>query len=456
VKNKHLSLPRNLKIGLFHLGSGMADVLITGVWNRIMIADLGFRATPVSVLASLRYFLAPLSVWAGQMSDKYAIFGYHRLFWIWLGRGLMALSMILLGGFTGMLLSGTPASLMLWSGITVAMLLFSLGNALSSSTFLALVYDRAPEHQRGRAVGIVWTFLLTGFAVGGAFFAAILPSSEGTSTDVTLTGAMVRNLFTVAALVMSALWFVSLLGEEQRTRQPSQPGTPTEQVSLRQDLTTALESAPLRMFMAYLALSMGFSFSQDAVLEPFAAEVFGMSAEVTTRFAAYWGTAAILGSVGFLILSRYIDALDNTRMSQLGVIVILGTFILYLVAALNRAEALIMPGLLSLGLGLGMWNIGTLGLMMEMSPDGKAGTFLGFWTLIVTLSRGMGVSGGGIIRDVALSLTGDVATSYAAVFAIAAVGLAFAYYFLMRTDTASFRQDYTEANTTQMIGAALD
>ena len=60
----NLTIGRNLKIGLFHLGSGMADVITTGIWNRIMISDLGFSATPVSLLISLKYFLAPLGVWA--------------------------------------------------------------------------------------------------------------------------------------------------------------------------------------------------------------------------------------------------------------------------------------------------------------------------------------------------------------------------------------------------------
>ena len=32
---ENLSVGRNMKIGLFHLGSGMADVIITGFWNRI-------------------------------------------------------------------------------------------------------------------------------------------------------------------------------------------------------------------------------------------------------------------------------------------------------------------------------------------------------------------------------------------------------------------------------------
>ena len=59
----------NLKIALFHLGSGMADVLTTGVWNRIMVADLGFSAAIVGLLTGLRYFLAPLGVIAGRYSD---------------------------------------------------------------------------------------------------------------------------------------------------------------------------------------------------------------------------------------------------------------------------------------------------------------------------------------------------------------------------------------------------
>ncbi|HYO88968.1 MAG TPA: hypothetical protein VER79_09985, partial [Candidatus Limnocylindrales bacterium] len=49
----NLTTARNLKIGLFHLGSGMADVMATGVWNRIMISDLGFNATPIGLLVSL-------------------------------------------------------------------------------------------------------------------------------------------------------------------------------------------------------------------------------------------------------------------------------------------------------------------------------------------------------------------------------------------------------------------
>ena len=51
-----LSPARNLKYGLFHLGSGMADVLTTGLWNRVMISDLGYSATPIGLLLACATF----------------------------------------------------------------------------------------------------------------------------------------------------------------------------------------------------------------------------------------------------------------------------------------------------------------------------------------------------------------------------------------------------------------
>ena len=41
------SVTRSVKIGTFHVGSSMADLLTTGVWNRVMITDLGLAAVDV-------------------------------------------------------------------------------------------------------------------------------------------------------------------------------------------------------------------------------------------------------------------------------------------------------------------------------------------------------------------------------------------------------------------------
>ena len=206
---------------------------------------------------------------------------------------------------------------------------------------------------------------------------------------------------------------------------------------------------------------MLFAFSQDLVLEPVAADVFGMDARTTTRFTAYWGTTAILGTLAFLWLSRKVKWLTNTRMSYLGVGILAGTFALFALSGAAEIRALVTPGLITLGLGLGLWNVGTLGLMMDMSPSQRAGTFLGFWTLVVTFSRGFGVSGGGIVRDLGLAFSGDLAFSYVLVFALGTAGLLLSYWTLTQVNVSDFLRDQRGAvegpsDTAQVFAGAMD
>lgn len=442
-----LSFGRNLKIGMFHLGSGMADVLATGVWNRIMVADLGFSAALVGLLTGLRYFLAPVGVWVGRFSDTHTLGGFRRLFWIWLGRAMMSLSAVSLGFATAELVSraqdaasNQPAPMTLWLALVVSFLLFSLGNALSGSTFLALVYDRSAEHQRGRAVGLVWTFLLLGFTIGGIFFSLMLPHEEGAAAgDIAFTAQSVQTLFLVTAGLLASLWFFSLLGEERRA--VGKAAAAEHQVSLRRDLGLVWRSRPMRFFLFYLTLSMLFAFLQDTVLEPFAGQVFGMEARITNRFSAYWGSMAILGSFGLLFLSRRYPSLTHSRMSQGGVFVLMLAYVLFAVSSLAEIRGLVTPGLILLGMGLGIWNIGTLGLMMDLSPSGRAGAFLGFWTLTVTFARGLGVAGGGAVRDVALGLSGEFSVAYGVVFVLGFIGLLVAWIALRRVSLADCQSD---------------
>lgn len=457
-----LGVGRNIKIGFFHLGSGISDVMITGVWNRIMISDLGFAATPISLLASLRYFLAPLAIWSGRLSDSHAFGGYPRLFWIWLGRGLMVISTFILGMTTATLARGAEATAQIWGGLIFAMLLFSFGTAISGSTFLALIYDRSTEQQRGRAVGIVWTFLLLGFTVGGILFGILLPSPPFTGITDYFSPANIANviefdsygglsfapgtletLFIVAGVVLGSLWFFSLLGEEKRVRgdmvRDNGSAAAEMPTSLRADLSLVWRNRAMRFFIIYLALSMLFAFSQDLILEPFAGDVFGMEARITSRFSAYWGSMSILGTILFLFLSRKYKWLTNSVMSYMGVAVLTVTFVLFAYSALAGIRGLVTPGLILLGIGLGIWNVGTLGLMMDMSPLGRAGTFLGFWTLVVTLGRGTGVSSGGILRDLGLQLSGSEPVAYAAVFVIGAVGLTVSYWALTQARVEAYK-----------------
>jgi BCD family chlorophyll transporter-like MFS transporter len=473
-----LSVPRNLKIGLFHLGSGMTDVILNGVWNRIMISDLGYSATPISLLLALRYFLAPLGVWAGRLSDQRAIGGYRRLFWVWSGRGLMALSIAVVGLTTASLVRGDSADLLDWAVFTLSFLAFSFGYATSGSTFLALIYDRTPDQQRGRAVGIVWTFLLLGFTFGGAIFGILLPSEEaaarteretltvvqgadGAMHNLAFTPETIQTLFVGAAIFMAILWVVSLIGEEKRAKPGEQArsigaAASESTANLRGDLRAAWSDRRTRYFFWFLGLSMLCAFSQDAILEPFAGDVFGMEARITTRFATYWGSMAILGTVVFLFLSRRVKWLTNTNMNYIGVSLLLATFVVFAISALAGIRGLVTPGLILLGLGLGIWNVGTLGLMMEMSPFGRAGTFLGFWTLVVTVARGLGVGGGGILHDVGFVLTGNEPLAYGMVFVLGAVGLGVSLWALRRVGANPTVREAQPRDTATVLAGSMD
>lgn len=458
-KKKGLSVARNTKIGFFHLGSGMADVLTTGVWNRIMISDLGVSATPVSLLISLRYFLAPLGIWAGRMSDNQTILGFRRLFWIWFGRLLMALSTFGLGFGTVQLMQNIDApSVFNWVVIVVSFIAFSLGNALSGSTFLALVYDRSTDEQRGRAVGIVWTFLLLGFTVGGIVFSLLLPRDETLTTGFTFAAADLYRLFVVAGSLFIGLWFFSLLGEERRSTEATSIPQTEHPPSLREDLRLVWQNPSMRFFLFYLVLSMFFAFSQDPILEPFAGDVFAMDASTTNRFAAYWGSTSILASLFSLWLLRKRQTWNHTRLSQVGVAILILTFGLLALSAYMQIEAIILPGLLLLGIGLGFWNIGTLGLMMDMSPLGRAGTFLGFWSMMVTLARGGGITSGGIVRDVGIFLSDSFSIGYGAVFAGAFIGLLVTYWCLIsiHVDEYKSKQLSQSERTATVLAGAMD
>jgi len=439
-----LSSTRINKIGLFHLGSGMADVLMTGVWNRIMISDLGYSATVVGFLAAMRYFLAPLGIWAGRISDSRAIGGYRRLFWIGTGRGMMVVSTFILGLGTAQL-ARTPgeSTALLWGVIVLAMLLFSIGNAFSGGTFLALIYDRTSQQQRGRVIGIVWTWLLVGFTIGGITFGLLLPEHKEGVTGLSFTPDALQNLFFLAGLMFATLWVTSMWGEERRTTTTgtAQHANAPERVSFRADLKLVWNSQPMRMFLFFLGLSMFFAFSQDAILEPFAGDVFNMPATTTNRFAGYWGSMSILGTLLFLWLSRRYPRLTSTLMSQMGIGVLIIAFAIFGVSSVAQIRPLVTPGLIVLGAGLGVWNVGTLGLMMTLSPSGRAGTFPGFWTMVVTLTRGGGVATGGVLRDALLAISGQFSVAYGMVFVVGAVGLAISGWALNLIDVKEYQSE---------------
>ncbi len=442
---QNLSILRNIKIGTFNIGSAFADILGSGVWNRIMIADLGYAATPVSVLLGINYFLAPLVVLTGQRSDHTNVNGYRRLPWIWSGRLLIVLGFLLLP-FVTVELANTGNQIW-WLGITAALGLTAMGSLVSGSAYSALIYDRAPAHQRGRAVGVAWTMILFGFAFSGVLFAQLLP-------EYSTSGVI--SLFTTVAVMMGGLWLFSVWGEERRLTPDERAAMAAETPEQRNFLNDFREvwSRPVtRLFFFYIGLSFTGAFAQDQILEPFGGEVFDMSTGETSRFAAFWGTTALVGSVLALYLQRKVSAMNYARINRWGIYLLVSTFVLLTVTALAELESLLRPTLILFGAGLGMWNIGAWGLMVSVSSDARVGTYFGLWTMASLLFRGGGQVIGAAIRDITVFLTSTEALAYGLVFALEAVILVVA---LVVVNRIRFENQIDDATQEQVLVAVSE
>lgn len=480
---KQISLLRNAKLGTFHIGSALADVLTAGVWNRVMITELGISATPISLLIAMKYFIAPLSIWAGQRSDVTRWRGYRRLPFIWGGRLMMALSFFLLGWSTIALIDmPTPEfagnGVLAWLGITASFVIFSVGSAFSGTTFLALLYDIAPPVQRTRVVSVVWFFLITGFAFAGILLGRLLQ---------TYTREGFITLFALVPLIMIGIWVFALFGEEKPNtsaadQQQSRLGAQqkAEQASaFWKTVRAAWANRQTRIFFAFLGMTTTLFYAQDIVLEPFGGSVFGMPTSTTSRFTSYWASMTLISIVVSLVLARrYPKTVNNTSLTNVSLYVLSIAFGMFFLSAAFMIRPLVTIALIVMGLGLGAWTVGTLGLMVDMTHAAGAGLYLSLWTLSETLARGVGTVAGGVIRDIGVAVVGpdpvaylrtveptlstqlvapvlgQDAYAYAAVFLFQAVGFALSIVVLRALSTRRVKQ--TAPSTEMVLSAAMD
>jgi BCD family chlorophyll transporter-like MFS transporter len=436
---------RSLKLGTFHIGSSLTDLLTSAVWNRILIADLGIAAWPVALLTSVRYLLSPLTLWAGYQSDTRPLFGSRRLAYIWLGRLLMLLSLPLLPlslaalGHDGRSPSG-------WTLAVLSFLLYGIGTLISGAPFLALVHDSAPYARRGQAISIVQTFLVASFAFGGFLYGRLLPDWDYARFWRLVLFAMIGAFF---------FWVFSVWGEEKRPSEATMPASaPVERPPLRRVLAEILGDHRTRRYALFLSASAFFAFMQDAMLEPFGGDVFGLSVGETTRFNAYWGMGVLLAMVLTAGLTRRRRPDQQVGTTAWGLALLATSLVLLSLASALMLPAWIRPVLFLFGVGFGIFTVGGVSLLMAMSKPAQAGSYLALWSMLQLVTRGFGISMGGVIRDVALQLTGAFPSAYAALFAIEALGLYLCIYLLVRVNVPGFVRQQGPLSATTLLAAA--
>ena len=417
----------------------MADILLASVWNRVMISDLNEPALWVGFLLALRYLLSPLSIWAGFRSDNRILFGLRRTPYIWLGRLLMVVALPLLALGMGRL-AEARFDVLGWLLTSFCFLLFGIGTLLSGSTFLALVRDTAPVKQQGFAVSIVLTTLIIFFPVAAVIYSRWMPAYDLAAFQQMVYGT---------ALIAGFFWFISIVGVEKRHGMPLESGWEDTTPTLVQNIQGSFlrlfaqiwEDRRTRRFLVFFAVATLAAWMQDAILEPFGADLFGLAAEATTDFGRVWLGMTAITLISSNILLRKRSQAEQSRIASFGLFAMVVGMALLAVSAFTHQLPLVEIALAIFGAGFGVYSFGGFNLMAIMTRMGESGAYLGMWTVIELLGKGLGTFLGGGLRDAILSLTGSAGQTYGLIFSVETAGLLLAILILLRVNIRGWLRD---------------
>ncbi|MEM8858826.1 MAG: BCD family MFS transporter, partial [Chloroflexota bacterium] len=335
---------RMMRLSSFQIGSAMGDILVTSIWNRVMISNFGMPAWPIGLLIALRYFLSPLSLWAGHRSDTTKLFGFYRSSYIWFGRGMMVISLPFLL-LSLQRLDGQTTDPLGWVYAILCFILYGTGSLLSGSPYLALVRDSAPKVNQGFAISVAETVLIIFFAVSGISFSFWMEEYDP---------AIFRQMVIFTMVVGGFFWFVGILGIERESVPPAvkdKSSHARQQIQFSPTLKKIWADPRTRLFFLFLSLSTLAAWMQDVILEPFGGDVLDAPMSATTRYNSYWQTATVVTLIGGAAYLRKRAPETQKGVAGWGLsIMALGMALIGLESFLSGAR-LIEAGLLVFGAG---------------------------------------------------------------------------------------------------------
>ena len=384
-----LPLARLLRLSLFQVSVGMAVVLLTGTLNRVMIVELGISAWLIAVLVALPLVFAPLRALIGFRSDGHRSFlGWRRVPYIWFG------TMLQFGGlaimpFALLVLSGDGQG-PIWIGVVgaaIAFLLTGAGMHTAQTAGLALAGDLAPAETRPRVIALLYVMLLLGMVGSALIFSLTLANFEQIRLIRVIQGAALATMI----FNCIALW-------KQEPRNPQRTSKEAARPSFRQAWGELMRQPGMHRFLIVVGLgSAGFSM-QDILLEPYGAEVLGLSVSATTFLTALLAFGALMA---FAIAARRLSlGADPHRLSAYGVMVGIMAFTIVLLAGPTESGLLFRIGTFLIGFGGGLFAVSTLTAAMGMAGRSDNGLVLGAWGAVQATAIGAGVALGGGLRDV--------------------------------------------------------
>jgi len=385
---KDLPLGRLLRLSLFQVAVGMTMVLLTGTLNRVMIVELGVSAGFVALMVSLPLILAPTRALIGFRSDTHKSFlGWRRVPYIAFG------AMLTFGGLAIMpfaLLHLTPESQApafvgpLAAG--AAFLLAGSGVHMTQTAGLALAADLSDEKSRPRVIALLYVMLLVGMVLASLTLGRLL---------VDVTPQSLVQVIQGCAVVAIVLNHVALWKQEPRNMALTAPNL--DRPSFVQAWTAyRTDHKPYRLLTATGLGAAAFGM-QDVLLEPYGGEVLGLSVSATTLLTALMAGGSLLG---FAIAARLLSkGTEACRLAGIGALIGVLAFGCLLLSGPFGSIIAFQIGVGLIGLGSGMFAVGTLTAAMSQADEGTTGLALGAWGAVQATATGLAVAVGGGIRD---------------------------------------------------------
>jgi BCD family chlorophyll transporter-like MFS transporter len=438
---------KTIRLSIVRIGAGWMFALLTFNFNRVSISDLGAIAVIVTSLIGLHHFISFFSVYWGRFSDRTPILGYRRTPYVLLSSLVASLIFLLLPSIAIGL--GAHSALATIEAI-VLIVIFGISMSMNGSSSNALIAEVTTPKERGAVVAVVWAAIIIS-GIGSAIVAgAIMPSYDP---------AKMQQLYNLTPWVVMITALVGVLGLERRIGKEEQAALLAAMPDHEGDspLSTFRVAANLmrgnvqvRAFFLYMLLAIMGVFLQDAILEPFGAEVFKMNQAATAHFQQAWGVGALLGMFGIGILSSLLPISKKT-IATIGGLGIAGGLALVAVSSVISRQSLIEPGLMLMGLGIGLFNVGSLSMMMEMTVEGQTGLYMGLWAMAQGLGNGLANVVSGALHTVLIeSHLLSAPAAYTAIFSFEALVMVSAVGILRGISVQEFK-----GLSTKDIGAVL-
>ena len=305
--------------------------------------------------------------------------------------------------------------------VVAALLVTQLGTNTIQAPWQALVPDRVPNAQRGRAAGLKALLEILGFIVGRGLSGRLVGSG------FVMTAAALPALGLAAALVITILVLRS---------RPERPQTfpPGWQAAPRGSFAFDWRANPgFRWWLLNRFLFWGGFIALNTFMLFFLIDVHGMGEPRAQAFVADVSTllgAAILAAT--LPAGWLSDRIGRRGLvAWTGVAAAAGTALLLLA---RSTTGMIAAGVV-LGLGVGAFLSADWALLTDLVPRAEAARYLGIANIAAAGGSATARFLGGIVIDPVSKLAGAAWAGYAAVFGMAIVGFLVAAWAILRVPT---------------------